>query len=354
MKDKNHLYERYPDLLTEEDNVDRLHLISALDSLYTQNRPPTYLTQSGSRIWHKHSVKPNSRMPWLQSMQRQPHRLIRMSVVIALLAIIVLAGSVFAFALDPLLNSVFNMEPGAQKVLQNNMFQQIGQSKTVHGFTVTLERAYADANRAIVGYTIVKPKEHNYNSATLYGFSLTTEQGIKLRTIGGNGYGNRKGPDADALSFDTSVILGTPKELHLHFEAQAINAAEQIRTGIKIIQVKGLFDFGFTVAFHPGRIANLHLASTVNGITETLERVVVTLSETRVYVQGNGTIGELSAGNLRPINMVASWQTSDNLTALSFFTSLYDEYGQWTVRISVDQSVPSTGGGPWVFHFVVP
>ena len=354
MKDKNQLYERYPDLLTEQENTDQLHLVKILDSLYTLNQPPTYLTQLSSRIWHKHSVEPDARKRQLQRKQRQSHRLIRMSVVVALLAIVILTGSVLAFALDPLLNSVLNMEPGAQKVLQDNVFQQIDQSKTINGFTVTLERAYADANRAIIGYTIVKPKNHIYNSATLYGFSLITEQGIKLSAIGGNGYGNRKGPDADALSFDTSVISGTPGELHLHFEAQAINVAEQITTGIKINQVKGLFAFDFTVVFHPGRVVNLHQVSTVNGTTETLERVVVTLSETRVYVQGNGTIGKLSVGNLRPIDMITSWQTSDNLTALSFFTSLFDEHGQWTVYISVDQSVPSTGGGPWTFHFVVP
>lgn len=354
MKDKYQIYERYPDLLTEQDNTNTLELVNDLDSLYTRSQPPMHLRHRGSQIWHTHSTKRKPRLNWFQPMYRQPYRASRIAIIAALLAIVVLTGSVFAYALEPLLSRVFNMESGSQKVLQDNLFQPIGQSQTINGFTVTLERAYADANRVIIGYTIVKPKGHIYNSTMLSDTSLTTEQGITLRPIDGYGYGNRAGPDATAPSFDASIIQGTPKELHLRFEATGIDVAEQNGPSIKFFQVKSLLAFNFTVVFHAGRVANLHLITTTGGTTETLERVVVTLSEVRVYARGNGTIGELSVSTMSPVSMTTSWQTNDHLTAMSFLTSLFDKYGEWTVHISVDQSVPSTGGGPWIFHFVVP
>ena len=135
----------------------------------------------------------------------------------------------------------------------------------------------------------------------------------------------------------------------------------------------------FSVPFHPGRVANLHQAVTVNGKTLILERVVVTPSETRAYLRGDGyplaldsiptlTVGAWSSTQLssdqRPSPAIDVWPTDDQfptnaMVAVNFETSLVNQHGSWTLVVPTLLNPPydeqSAGtAGPWTFHFVVP
>ncbi len=133
---------------------------------------------------------------------------------------------------------------------------------------------------------------------------------------------------------------------------------------VRPFQVTGPLVFDFTVTFHPGRIAEPHQSVTVGGQTVTLERVVVTVSETRVYLRGikpDWVIGTLSVGGWTsdPFRNpqggpIGAGATPDGLTVISYADALYDKHGEWTLVVSYANNSQAPHGGPWTFHFVVP
>ncbi len=131
-------------------------------------------------------------------------------------------------------------------------------------------------------------------------------------------------------------------------------------------QVSGQLVFDFTVAFHPERIAEPHQSITVGGQTVALERVVVvvTVSETRVYLRGidpSWVIGTLSVDgwtsdpNRNPQGgQIGSGTAADGTTVISYADALYDKHGEWTLVVSYANNGQAPNGGPWTFHFNMP
>jgi hypothetical protein len=286
-------------------------------------------------------------------------------VLAAFLAIGLMAGSVYA--VRTLLDQVINSDPGTKQADLEQQFVPVKQSQTIGGFTVTVEKAYADANRVVIAVTVKKPAGHIYNSA-FPDFTLTINQGVKLPQNSGSGYGNRNGDDAYVDSYDGAAITGNPKTLSLHLELNAIYVAQQDgdNSTFRSYTVAGSASFDFSVPFHAGRVASLHQSSTVGGSTLTLERVVVSLSETRVYLQvgmpdqqqsqdGKGSmplITHLSVGGWdsdHSQGAISEWRTPDGLTEISYGVSLFDQHGPWTLTVQASSDGPS-----WTFHFIVP
>jgi hypothetical protein len=133
----------------------------------------------------------------------------------------------------------------------------------------------------------------------------------------------------------------------------------------------------FTLPFHPGRVALLNQQLTVNGGTVTLEKVVLTPSELRIYLAGVGDnfIAHLSTGNVfdgwdsdstrDSVGPISQWTTAEGLSAVSYFAALYQRHGEWTLRVRLwtgggeaqsfhGTPIPVPTGGPWTFHFVIP
>jgi hypothetical protein len=283
---------------------------------------------------------------------------------------------------EPLLNSLFHWEPGAGHVFDSHLLQPVHESRQVGDFTVTIQDVYADANRVIIGDTVAVPAGHGYNGFEFIHPVLTDQFGTVLSMRGGYGSGVRGTAGADLVWYDAGVITQHPTTLRLHLSADGIGGVEHAGSpDVTSFQRQGPLVFDFTVPFNAGRVAELHQRQTVGGATVTLERVVVTPSETRVYLSGVGpdAIATLAVNGWtsdpnqnHDLGPSMGWVTDDGLTTMSYEDALAGEHGQWTLTVALSNAVgvavptplvpggaPQTApwassGGPWVFHFNVP
>jgi hypothetical protein len=301
-------------------------------------------------------------------------------------------------------DDAFGMDPGAQQVAQNGLVTELQLVQTVDGFSVTVRQVYADANRIIIGYTVSGPVGHHFNNFQLRRPVLTDAQGTALPWRGGNGAGVQAGVGRYLDWYDaTALPRAGSHDIPLRLRADSLEAIEQVgplptpqprqsgapasgtrvaqpsnETGggssVSILDVSGPFTFEFAVPLTPGRVAEPRQTITANGMAATLERVVVTPSETRVYLRG---IKPQSAAELavagwnssRDRTLVKNWTTDDGLLVYSFSASLVDRRDEWTLTIrpaaNVRYGQPTLQGGtpptsdvaagtPWAFRFTVP
>lgn len=209
------------------------------------------------------------------------------------------------------------------------------------------------------------------------------------------------------MSFDSAGVTGNPKELQLRLEASGVEAFERIGpkptvqplrrdppvdailvaptavpdSSVRTIRGSGPLEFRLTVPFVPGRVAEVNRTVTAQGIPVTLEKVVVTPTETRAYLRFSPP-ADIPPEHWSPIASlsVAGWDSSegergmqgggpssDGAYRYSFSSPLYDKRGEWTLTVKelvgIDPRrfepekgiVPQTRvAGPWVFRFTVP
>ena len=287
--------------------------------------------------------------------QKRKHAMRGVLVAAVILCLLVFTTSVSAVilpALDGLLKDL-----GIQQL----QYTDFHQSKSIDGYTLTLGKAYADANLVIIGYTIEAPKGGQVlGKFDMGATTLTAGQNLTLPPLAGITAEPIGGINGNVLYYDASSIQGTPGELHLHL---AIPYA---------IKTHGSLSFDFSVSFHPGRVANVRQAVTASGKTLILERVVVTPSETRFYVEGftqqDHIATKLFLANLTVGGHVYSYSGggSRNIDTrmINYDKALFSEQGVWTLAIQefVFQKDTNTGqfyrvpvkGANWTFHVVVP
>jgi len=286
-----------------------------------------------------------------------------LAAAMLMLSLVLLGGA--AFAVEPLLKQVFNMEPGTQQLLELKLAQDVHLVRQMDGFTVTIEKVYADSNRVVIGYTVATPPNHGY-AMSLLDPVLTTAD--RLTLAGGDfmGTGIQNNAQATIAFFDTSQITGTPSSLQLHLTARGLGGMEDAGSPtVHPYQVLGQLDFDFMVAFHPGHITAPHETVSVGGQSMTLERIVVTPSQVRVYLRLDGedaswlygtlTIGDWNStpgqGNHGPQGVGS---TADGLTVLTYDDSIYDKHGVGTLVVAYANNAQAPHGGPWTFHFTLP
>ncbi len=313
-----------------------------------------------------------------------------------LVALLLLGGTVYA--LNPAIGQVFRaFLPGWQYVEESHLTREIGLSQTVDGVTVTLERAYADANEIIIGYTVTGASEAAHASH----ISLTDEQGRVFSEIAGAGVSGasdllgvqlRPGEGAYVSAFDASIVEGTPVTLSLHLtmhlvrlvqaEQPAATLPEPTGSTVTIAPaltmreeiVGGPFVFDFSVPFIPGRIIAAHQTAEASGVTMRLEKVTIAPSETRAILcfappdgADNWTLlATVNAGDGQevPVSFVSPLEggSYEHCQRASFPQPLHDKSGSWkltvTELIGTDLTqIPTRDirlAGPWVFHFSVP
>jgi hypothetical protein len=385
MLNKESLSARYPDLLDGQDHADLLALAGDLDAIYNAPEPPVHLTLAGALAQREHAQKPRSQRRWLrrfQPVQRFPRRIVIMAASLTL-AVLLTAGSVFAY---PLIQHVFDPNPGLTQVVQNPLlYQDVNASQSVGGFTLKVTKAYADANKVVISYSVIEDSDPQAQVA-YQPPKLTAKENMAFhpRIFVLSQVGTPLFTSFDILS----AIAGNPGQLHLHLEVDGwqpvpnslVTPSPGQPTPQPVVTVPQPITVDFAVPFHPGRVVNLHQAVMVHGKTLILERVVVTPSETRAYLRGDGyplaldsiptlTIGSWSSTQLdssQPPSLggVMIWPTDDHfptnaLLAVNFETSLMDKHGTWTLVVPSLLNAPygeqSAGtSGPWIFHFVVP
>lgn len=355
---------RYPDLVNLDDNTPLGQLIEDLDTCYTSIEPPPQLTWNALRMKRMQKVvtKPHGISMLFRPNYSFPRRI--SIIVLILLALLAVAGTTYA-ALLPLLTQALNLEPGTQQILQNHQYKDLHIPKTLGGFTFTVEKAYADANRVIVGITMKNPQDHPSDEAAFVHMKLITQQGLVLRPVEGNGTLG-KGVEGDVFSFDASTIHGNPNELHVALIADTLDVVRFEHTTPQEFRVNGTLVFYFTVPFHSGRILNTPQSVTTGKRTMTLQKVIVTSSETQAFIQGIDVKKEMVyytatlAVEGHEYKVMIAGQGENNSYFFTFpYPSLLEKHGTWTLTIKQDpgafQLNPTlTKQGPWVFHFIIP
>lgn len=377
MKNEHRLREEYADLLGGSTDADLLRFVGDLDAVAGMGAKPPGMTSSIQRALTERAGQQRVRR------RRAPRILAEgwasgwfprgLSGVAAPLLALVLAASV-AYAAVTLLDRVFGDDRGTQQVILEDLGTELNRSRTVDGFTVTLGRVYADANRVLVGYTVEPPAGRGIAEADIFAPRLTDGRGGDLQEHGGRA---RYGEDATGVvrSYSTGEIGGRPRELELMLTADSISyfdepgGAKRTVRAMRQVRLDEPLRFAFTVPMHPGRVAELHQTVETGGTKATLERAVVTPTETRVYVRGAGlldasrvtlSVDGWSSTEAPGWNGV-SWYTSDGVSYLGYSVPLYDKRGEWTLTIRAAPPAYSQGtgiapveGGPWTFRFVVP
>jgi hypothetical protein len=273
-----------------------------------------------------------------------------------------------------------SLDLGWQTVCQQHLEQAINQTKILGNKKLTIEAAYADANRAIIVYTLssasVTPKQFEID---IQG-TLATRQGIMLQALSGSedllpGDPTTREGTAD---FDTAALPEQIRTLDLHLTMQI----ETLKTrqihlpgGVSVMDpVETLTaSFDFSITMQRSRIAHVNQTITVGGIPVTLQRVIVSPSETSLFVSGprlrlRGTNISVDTSDIDLYSItIGNWSSqsrgmvTDQLTEpgqlprrleVVLYQSLFDKHGQWSFHISRQAVEGATGD--WTFHFTVP
>jgi hypothetical protein len=298
--------------------------------------------------------------------------------------LILFTGGV-VYAAGSVIDEIFQKYTG--NVGKAGFAQEMDLSQTINGVTVRLERAYADNNVVLLGYTISGPADY-----FTHGDTLTTVDGQILPRQGAMGFkpGATEVFDNWAPSehvavldtFDASSLTGVASELNLKL---TIPVQDWTNPGPDA-PVVGVFTFIFTLPVYPGIAVDVNQTIEAAGIPFTLQRVEISHYQTEVifqpfmqdiYDKRANPIITLTTPSGKSVPYSAGGFLSD-LPVYYFMGDFTGEHGEWTVTISElnypgemteTTEVPSSGGnviegrsagpsehlsGPWVFHFKVP
>lgn len=366
-------------LLSEEADAVTTRLIRDLGDLYRSSSAPVGLRHSLdtalAEIAHSgiHSVSPHARRS-------------RFGIKASALMVVAAAGlvvGVVGYAVAPAIQQLLATERGVATL----PMQAIAQSQTSNGVTVRLDRAYADANRIIVAYTIQVPAGFNNSTSGIDGkIALTDGQGAAFPIIEGQGAnGDTPHSSAGLVSFDAeSLAAGTTHvDLRLNFPDVRAKSEQQGASDL----VAGAFAFNFTLPVQAGRLVTVSKTVVANAVPVTVDRIVVTQSETRVYMRFPASAGigasdwnadvhisgagwdsrQLPAGFSGEITLGSMFMNSSGEHISTFSGDYRSRHGEWTVTVDslfgVDTTTPSSGSdqpkqarvaGPWTFTVSVP
>jgi hypothetical protein len=369
MEPNSSLTNRYPDLVGERDDPDLLRLVADLDEVHSAPEPSAAargaiaaaLSAKAAGVSGVPSPRVASPGGWIHPLRWAAHRPLVAATLI--LALVLLGGA--AFAVEPLIKQAFNMEPGTQQLLELKLAQDVHLVRQLNGFTVTIDKVYADSNRVVIGYTVATPPNHGY-AMELLDPVLTTPDGLTLPGGDFMGTGAQNNAQAIIAVFDTSQITSMPPSLQLHLSARGLGGMEDAGSStVRPYEVLGQLDFDFTVAFHPGHIVTPHETVTAGGQSMTLERIIITPSQARVYLRLDGEDVDWLYGTLT----IGDWNSTpgqgdhgpqsvgsapDGLTVLNYDDAIYDKHGAGILVVAYANNAQAPHGGPWTFHFTMP
>lgn len=369
----------YSDILEPQDHPAATRIITDLVALYGVPGVPEGLRRSLA-VGLKERTEPSIRVAsQVKRRSRLEVRATALLVAAATALVIVVAG----YAVAPVIDQLLATERGVSTL----PMQDIGQSQNANGITVRLDRAYADVNRVIVAYTIQVPAGFNNSTSGIDGkIALADSQVGSLPMIEGQGLaGGSPHASAGLVTFDAeSLALGTARvDLRLTFPDVRAKAQQQGASDLS----GGAFAFNFTLPVEPGRAIGVNKTVIANGVPVTLDRVVVSPSETRVYIRFPASGGITAKDWYADVHIAGNgWDTnqlqsgfSGEMTLGSMFTNtsgehiatfsgdLRSRHGRWTVIVdalgAVDTQAAATDSGlpkqtrvagPWTFRISVP
>lgn len=361
----------YADILSENQDTDLSAFVAVLDrdltTAYVAEPPPEVAAAIERLVYQGRREEKHRPVNRLRGMGLR-----RRLGVLAAVGLVVLATGA-AYRIIPVVDRAFFIDAGTQQILNSGLATPLNLTETENGYTVVLQRAYADANRVVIGYTIRGPGGRalsDTQEASLRD-SLRDASGNVLLPLGGGDFA----PGGAALdNFDASGIPDNTKSLALDLTIPQPTVLASGNPGTSPPVTGSSFSFHFTVPFRGGRVATPNQTVTAGGTPVTLERVVISPTEARMYLQGLGGTGvypDLTVGGWDSAKVsLPGWQPTeagwinwdvwmmpDGTTVADFPAALMDKHGEWTLSIKAGPATADgrqVTGGPWVFHFVVP
>ncbi len=343
---------------------------------------------------------------WLRSRDRTPRmreRGIRRAGILATLGAVALLTAAVAYVAAPLLKNVFAVDPGALVVHEQHLGRDVHLRQTYAGQTMTITWVYGDANRIVLRYIVQTSTGAHLRcepESGPDGIQLTDSSGKKYQSLGAAAYfpGEQGKPTECLHSFDAQALLGTmPTTLQMHLELWpwcADQANEPVfpdqpippappTGGSSVSRMchhtvsesdPAAYAFDLAVPFYGGTEVTPNQTVYANGMPATLERVVVSPSETRLYlhfVRGGDQnplpfVSSLTVNGREPVmpdgtafGYGLGWNPSAPGSAdgeLMYFVlaPLSELHGKWVFVLQLDQ--PHTTGGHskpdvWTFNF---
>jgi hypothetical protein len=320
-------------------------------------------------VWHR--LIPKTRLAW------------------AFLPLILLLVGATVYGATFVVSQLFSKYAG--HVEEAGLVQELKLIQTVDGVTVTLERAYADANVVLVGFTVSGPEERYFLSAgklsTISGQSLPQMFGLGVVPGSDIISGGWRPSERSALiaAFDAASLNGEPSTINLHLETRVNEPPVQ-----GVFQPStGPFVFDFDVPFNAAKVIGVGQTAEASGATIGLEQVVISPWATRAeltfyspYDGPNSCVPVVSLQLPSGVSEAESYGHVSNDSSsgyLDYFTGDFTEqHGEWTIVVS-ELVLPSSADadwteveidgqkvligkgsdaerliGPWVFHFEIP
>ncbi|MCA9893756.1 MAG: DUF4179 domain-containing protein [Anaerolineae bacterium] len=150
--------------------------------------------------------------------------------------------------------------------LDESMVTQINLSQTIDDIAVTVDWAYADANRIVIAYSM--SDEDNPLDAAIPTNQLWDSEGHRFLSVPVGYHLDQPLPEMlrGNLHYDASIVKGEPESLDLR------------------LRLRGDFSFEFSVPFIPGvRIVRQPVIENA-GLGVNLEWAIITPSMTRVFI----------------------------------------------------------------------
>jgi hypothetical protein len=248
---------------------------------------------------------------------------------------------------------------------------ELNLSRTVDGYRVTLDRAYADATRLALAISVVDERRRpGITQLEAFGTIVTDESGEY------GGIGATSNPDGPFAS--VNVAWKTPPALplpagprHFHVVLPSINVRDDSTPPPNADAVgwnpwhryPGPWTFDFEMNVDGGTTVTPNAVAKADGIQVTVARLIAAPNVVRVELRIDGNagpggwspIGDVRHGGKVVPFVVGSFE-SDGSIALLTDGGAGDPSGTWTVTIN---SVVSPDGGaqpigPWVMQFDVP
>ena len=340
---------------------------------------------------------------WAITRRSAPHRASRWKRLPSRAGVLALALVGTGYAALPLIQQNLSGSPEGQQMLAHGKTMHL--LRTVAGFTISLEFAYADQTGGLLGYTITAPDGRAFGNE-LAQVKLTTPDGTNVSITGGSSTGAQAGLTGNFIGFGRIPDLNGQNEVSLHL---SVNAIETNRPDGTSQTVGGPWVFDFTAPVALTRLIESHQTVIADGWPVTLQSVSMTPPGTWVTLRGAGPDADVAilaggksyhlyengdgatgAGPGRAVKMcfaahrrcpdlwkdldatyeavamepaysLATWLRGDNpglqedkAKTAEWMRELRQAHGEWTIIVRPDPSftnpIFALRGGPWVFH----
>ena len=252
-------------------------------------------------------------------------------------------------------------------------------SQTLNGYTVALYPISASAGRVVLGYTVIGPAGEEstvcvQNPRLLFNRTAGVPGWVGLPCQSLPSPANATAPADATLTFDTQTPIDGHTRFKLDLSLSVYPTQDTVPDAESLLsRAIGPFHFEFSMpvdssrrVIEVGRIIDTH------GVAITLERVIMTPRETRLYLSYRAPNGAPLPAQWYPILSLQAgdWssdregkdvetdrqQPDPQHLVYTIHTSLMDRDGEWALVIQELQrgNAEQRLIGPWEFHFTVP